>query len=527
VLVIDAIGNRTLPMLFDEQAELRPQHPWLVFEDRHGAVTEFTYAEFGVLVERLAAGFSEMGICPQDKVVVQLPNCVEFVLALFALARLGAVLVPCNPLHSGPEMEHVLRLSEAVALLARPRDLAALADVVAGIPAIRSLVSVGDAVTARSVPFAQLLETSTTATPPQISPEDPVQMLFTSGTTARPKAVVLTHANCLWSGIRDAHGVLLDHSDRLLTALPLFHLNAQSLSMLPALTVGGTLVLLEEYHASKFWEQIQAHRATQTALVAMLARTLMKQPALPSDAQHSLRRVIYAINMTEPERVAFEQRFGVTLINGYGLSEAMTTVSLMPVNGPKRWPSVGLPALGRAIRIIDDTGREQPPHEVGEIQVHGVPGRTLMKEYYNDPQATAETIVDGWLRTGDNGFLDEFGYLYFVDRTKDIIKRAGENVSASEVEFVLSEHPHVVRAAVIGVPDAIRDEAVKAYIELDQPGSLTAQELIRHCEARLAKFKVPTIVEFRDELPVTSVGKIEKKALRAESEQPAHSTPDT
>jgi carnitine-CoA ligase len=516
--VIDVVGNRTLPMLLGEQVARRPDHPWLIFEDRDGVVTEYPYAEFGRLVERLAHGLSALGIAQQDKVVVRLPNCAEFALCLFALAHLGAVLVPCNPLHSGPEMEHMLSLSGARAIVARPDDLAELADVIAGAPAVRWPISVGDPVTPDATPFARLLEASGTAPSPRIDPEDPVQMLFTSGTTARPKAVVLTHANCLWSGIRDAHGVLLDQSDRLLTALPLFHLNAQSLSLLPALTVGGTLVLLEEYRATKFWGQIQAHRATQTALVAMLARTLLKQPARPSDREHSLRRVIYAINITEPERVEFERRFGVELINGYGLSEAMTTVSLMPVNGPKRWPSVGLPALGRAIRIVDDDGHELPTNEVGEIQVRGIPGRTLMKEYHNDPQATAQAIVEGgWLRTGDNGFVDELGYLYFVDRKKDMIKRAGENVSASEVEFVLAEHPRVARAAVIGVPDPIRDEAVKAYVELDEPGTLTEDELIRHCEARLAKFKVPTIVEFRAELPVTSVGKIEKKALRAES----------
>lgn len=516
--VIDTIGNRTLPKLFAEQISLHAKHPWLVVESRDGTVIELTYAEFGARADRLAAGFTEFGIRKGDKVVVQLPNCVEFVLALFALARIGAVMVPCNPLQADREMEHILSVSDAVALIAHPDRLVALSDVLAQLPAVRRLVTVGGSAITGAISFAQLLESEAVVAPVDLDPEDPVQMLFTSGTTARPKAVVLTHANCLWSGVRDAHGLLLDQSDRMLTVLPLFHLNAQSVSMLPALTVGGTLVLLEEYHASKFWGQVQAHGATHLSLVAMLARTLMKQPERADDAAHSLRRVVYAINVTEAERVAFERRFSVELINGYGLSEAMTTVALMPVNGHKRWPSVGLPTLGRAIRIVDDAGRELGPHEVGEIQVHGVPGRTLMKEYYKDPQATADTIIDGWLRTGDNGFVDEDGYLYFVDRKKDMIKRAGENVSASEVEFVLAEHPGVARAAVIGVPDPIRDEAVKAYIELHEPGSLSEEELIRHCETRLAKFKVPTIVEFREQLPVTSVGKVEKKVLRAESQ---------
>jgi carnitine-CoA ligase len=245
--------------------------------------------------------------------------------------------------------------------------------------------------------------------------------------------------------------------------------------------------------------------------VAMLLRTLLAQPQNADDRNHSLRRVSYAINVSDAEKDEFERRFGVELINGYGLSEAMTEVTVCPVAGPKRWPSVGRPVLDRQIRLVDADGGEVEQGDIGEILVKGVPGRTILKEYYKDPEATARTVVDGWLRTGDNGWFDEHGYLHFYDRAKDVIKRAGENISASEVEGVLMDHPAVEAAAVIGVPDAIRDEAVMAFV-VAHAGE---EELVRHCRARLAGFKVPTIFAFRDSLPTTSVGKVEKKELRA------------
>jgi crotonobetaine/carnitine-CoA ligase len=166
------------------------------------------------------------------------------------------------------------------------------------------------------------------------------------------------------------------------------------------------------------------------------------------------------------------------------------------------------------VRVVDVAGADVPQGDVGEIIVHGVPGRTIMKEYYKDPEATAQTIVGGWLHTGDNGFFDEAGYLYFFDRGKDMIKRAGENISACEVEVVLADHPDVAIAAVIGVPDPIRDEAIMAFV-VPRPGAvLTEQDVIAHCEGHLAPFKVPTIVDIRDELPMTSIGKVEKRQLR-------------
>jgi crotonobetaine/carnitine-CoA ligase len=517
----DLIGNRTLPLLLDDVVERHPHKAFLVFEDRDGSTVELTYRELLDRVERAAGGLERLGVARGDKVAVHLRNSPEFVVTFLALAQLGAVMVPCNVANRAHETSYVLERSDAMLVVTSPDYLDLFAEVVPSIPDVTGLVVArggGAPVDSpiATTPFEVLLEAPPRRARTALDSEDAVQILFTSGTTARPKGVVLTHANCLWSGERESRHYRFRDEDRFLTALPLFHVNAQSFGLLPALTVGGTLLLLEEYRATKFWEQVRRHRATHTTMVAMMVRTLLLQPATSLDREHSLRTLNYAINVTDDEKAEFEERFAVSLINGYGLSEAMIGVASAPLDGDRRWPSVGLPAVDREVRVVDEDGNELPQGQVGEIVVRGVPGRTIMKGYYKDPEETTKTIVDGWLHTGDNGLLDELGYLHFLDRKKDVIKRAGENVSATEVERTLLEHPKVSLAAVIAVPDPIRDEAVKAFVVVAEGETLTEDDVVSHCSERLAAFKVPTVIEFREALPLTSVGKVEKKLLREE-----------
>lgn len=522
---MDLIGTRTLNELLAERVERDPDKTWMVFEDRQGTVSELTYRQFSDRVETVAGGLAALGLGKGDAVVVHLRNSPEFLVTWFALASLGAVMVPSNVANTAGEMEHIVGHSEAVAAVTQPDYLDVFLAVAKSVPALTTIVVAGageDSDLPEGVmAYADLSRDR--VDPPQvdIDQEDVLEMLFTSGTTARPKGVLLTHANALFSGERSTRGIGLDSFDRCLTALPLFHVNAQSLTVLGALTAGATCVILEEFSATRYWAQVREHRATQTSLVAMQARTLLAQPPRDDDPDHELRRVFYAINITDSEKETFEQRFGVRFINGYGLSEAMTIVSISPVFGPQRWPSIGLPGTDRRVRVVDNDGQDVPVGEVGEIIVWGIPGRNIMKGYFKDPEATAAAVRDGWLHTGDHGYFDEYGYLYFFDRKKDVIKRAGENVSASEVEGVLIEHPGVLEAAVIAVPDPVRDEAVKAFLVLAPDQQPTIQELQEYCRTRLAKFKVPTEIEVLDELPKTSIGKIEKKVLRAREAGPA------
>lgn len=515
--MVDMIGNRSVRDLLDERRKRYPERRCLVVEELDGALRTFTYRELVESVETVAAAFEGIGVVRGDTVVMKMPNSAEFVLTWLGLAWLGAVAVPVNVANTATEMSHVFAVSGARVFVADPDEVRATREDPSG-STISTWVTTRGGDTGHDVAAWLAAGSRTPLVGEAPGPDDLAQLIFTSGTTSLSKAVMLTHGNYLFSGEREARTLFLDESDVLLTALPLFHVNAQSITLLAALTVGATAVILCEYRASKFWQQVREHGATQISLVAMQVRTLLAQPEQESDDHHRIRRNIYAINVSDAEKDRFEERYGLELVNGYGLSEAMTVVTAAPVFGEKRWPSIGLPVPGREVRIVDLTGEEVPAGEVGEIIVRGVPGRSLMAGYYADPEATADALRGEWLHTGDNGRVDEKGYIYFVDRAKDVIKRAGENISSSEVETVLATHLAVKEVAVIGVPDPIRDEAVKAFIVLEDGATVDAAELTAHAQASLARFKVPTEYEFIAAMPKTSIGKIQKKELRRRTE---------
>ncbi len=514
---MDSIGHRTLLTLLAERLTVSPAATFVVHEDDAGAVTQLTYAAFVDGVTRLARGLGRLGVGRETKACVHMTNRPEFLIAWLALGACRAVMVPSNIWNSAREMEYVLERSDAEWIVTEPAFAAFLRDeVLPRCPRVRGVIVAGGTDSAGLVRLAELMDEPDSLDRYRAEPSDILQMIFTSGTTAQPKAVMLTHANALWSGIETSKHLLLTPADRNLTSLPLFHVNAQGVA-LGSLTVGAALVLLQRYSATRYMAQVRHHRATTISMVPALLRTVMAQPASPEDRQHDVRLVKYAINVSDEEKHAFEARFGLRLLNGYGLTEAYVSVAGAPQFGDPRWPSVGLPIVGREVRIVDERAGEVPAGTIGEITVRGVPGRTIMLGYYKDPLATAETIRDGWLHTGDLGWIDGLGYLHFHGRQKDMIKRGGENVSAAEVELVLASHPAVQDAAVIGVPDAVHDEAVKAFIVLRDGVHATDAEILAFCQARLAKFKVPSRIEFRDALPKTSIGKIEKKQLREEA----------
>jgi len=400
---MDLVGNRNLRGLLDERTIMYAGKVFLVFEDKEGVVSEYTYHEFSLQVDAFAAGLHQLGVDKGDRVTVHLSNSPEILISWFALATIGAIMVPSNTANTISELTHILSYSESVAVITQPSLLEVVQETVKVCPSIKNtILARSSKPVAGTLSFDVFLQSPEKPPKVEIDSEDVMQILFTSGTTARPKGVQLTHANALRSGERSSRSLGLDSRDRCMTSLPIFHVNAQSLTVLAALTTGGTCVILEEYRASKFWTQVRFHRATQTSLVAMQARTLLAQPLSPLDSVHDLRRVFYAINIPEEEKVAFEGRFAVELINGYGLSEAMTLVTLSPIFGPKKWPSIGLPVYDRQVRLVDSDGNDVPVGEPGEIIVHGIPGRTLMKGYYKDPEATSLALRDNWLYTGDN-----------------------------------------------------------------------------------------------------------------------------
>lgn len=512
---MDIAGTQTLPSLLRQQVAQFPDKTFLVHEDEAGQITELTYAAFGLKVRELAAHLSAQGITPGQNVAVMLSNCPEFLQSWFAINLVGAVMVPVNVLYSPDELAYLLQHAECVALITEPAFLDKYRAVEANCPRISTRLLARTTTPETGFALLSLLENTGADWPDvAVSAASASQIIYTSGTTSRPKGAILGHHASITQGIALAQHFGLNANERTCVVLPLFHVNGQFVGVIPTLTVGGTVVLLQTFSASRYWAQVRRHRCTFISIVPMILRTLLAQPPHESDAQHAIRTAFYALPTLDAEWTAFETRFGVRLIEGYGLSETFGICTANPVlHGKPKRHCIGLPILGRQIRVVDDAGQDLPAGQSGGILVRGAP---IFLGYFRNEAATRIAMQDGWLITGDNGWFDDDGYLHFLDRSKDVIKRAGENIAAGEVERVLADHPAVADCAVIGVYDPLRDEAVKAVVVLREGHSASETELTAWCARALAKFKVPTVFEYRAALPKTSIGKTMKYQLRAD-----------
>jgi crotonobetaine/carnitine-CoA ligase len=501
---VNIVAFRTLGTALEDKARRFPDTPFLEFEDADGrAEGPWTWRDFDGQVNRAARFLLGRGLKPGDRFNLHLGNCPEFLVFWLAAAKTGTVMVPTNPISTPEEMAYILAHSEARLAVTEPRVGEACRAVRARCPALLDIVDCR--------PLAQLLQgLSATAPDVAVASSDEVSMQYTSGTTSRPKGVLLTHANYLYGGEVMARAMRAAPDDRHLIVLPLFHAGAQLHAFIPMLLVGGRVALMERFSASRFVDQALRHQATLAALFAAPIRMLLAQPRRPQDGATRLRAVSYAQNVTPQQFEEWHQRFRAPLLQIWGMTETMSLPLMQPLDLPPKPLSMGRPVLGYDVKIVDETGREVAPGTVGELVVQGTPGVSLMKGYFKNPQATAQTLRDGWLWSGDQAWMDAEGYFFFVDRQKDMIKRAGENVSASEVEETLRQHPVVFDAAVVGVPDPVRDQAIKAYVIVTDGATATAEELITWCRSRLSPFKVPEVVEFRTTFPRTSVGKIQK-----------------
>ena len=517
-------GVRTLSALLEGRARSTPGAPFVVFDDLRGQVATRTYREFDRETNRTAHLLGRLGVRRGDTVTLLLTNCPEFLALWFGAAKLGAVIVPVNTASSAAELEYLVAHSESRLIFTQAAGLALARQVRGRCPRVEEVLVCGAGAPSLLVDFGRLVAHCPETPPaaPAPSPADEAAILYTSGTTARPKGVLVTHANYLCAGETVARAVRLTPEDRHLCVLPLFHGNAQYYSTMSALVAGASVALTARFSARRFFDRAIAHRCTVSSLFAAPIRMLLAQPRRPEHARNDLRAVIFAQSVTPAQLVEWETRFHAPLMQLWGMTETMGPPIINPLDGERRNMSMGLPAHGYTSRLVDEGGRPVARGEIGQIVVQGEPGLSLMKGYHKNPEATAETLRDGWLWSGDNARQDEDGYYHFVDRAKDMIKRSGENVAASEVEAVIREHPKVFDCAVIGVPDEMRDEAIVAVVvprdgeDGGSPAGLTEEEVIGWCRTRLAGFRVPQVVRFREELPRTSVGKIRKHVLRAE-----------
>jgi crotonobetaine/carnitine-CoA ligase len=502
------VGARTLGSALADKARRTPDQPFLCFEDaagaRHGP---WTWSQFDREVNRAAHLLLRRRLVPGDHFNLHLGNCPEFLIFWLAAGRTSTVMVPTNPVSTPDEMAYVLTHSEARLSVTEAQHATAVHAARARCPTLVDVIECR--------PLGPLVE-GLPDTPPDVTvtSSDLISMQYTSGTTSKPKGVLLTHANYLYGGEVMAKAMRVSSADRHLLVLPLFHAGAQLHAFLPMLLAGGSVALVERFSATRFVDQAIRHEATLAALFAAPIRMLLAQPAGPREGQTRLRAVSYAQNITPPQWEDWHRRFGARLMQIWGMTATMSLPLMHPLDLPPKPLAMGMPVLGYECRIVNETGAEMPPGTVGELVVKGTPGVTLMQGYWKNPAATADTLRDGWLHTGDSAWMDDEGWFFFVDRKKDMIKRAGENVSASEVEDALRGHPAVFDAAVVGVPDPVRDQAILAYVILRDGTRASADDLIAWCRERLSTFKVPERIEFRDAFPRTSVGKIQKHLFR-------------
>lgn len=500
----------TLTSVLDRHAAVTPERPALVFEPAPGVVTTTSWGAWADRVARTAGVLRARGVGHGDRVHVHLANTPGFHDVWFACARLGAVLHPTNPLSTTDELRFLVGHSGA-RVSVTSADLA---------PAVTAAVGTGHDVVEIDELSSLVADAEPVTGSSPAAPTDPAALLYTSGTTSRPKGVIVSHAAYLHCGDAVAGHLRVRPDDRMLVVLPLFHGNGQYYSTMPALVTGASVAVTPRFSASRFSEQAHLLGATTASLFAAPIRMLLAARPSAHDAAHRLRVVMFAQSVTASQLAEFERRFAVPTVQLYGMTETLPPVTMNPPFEARRGSSMGRPLLGTRVRLVDADGADVAPGEPGEVVVAGTPGRTIMTAYHDDPDATAAMLrpdPDGsttWLHTGDTATADEDGYLYFVDRRKDMIKRAGENVATGEVEQALAEHPAVFEAAVVGIPDEMRDEAVHAAVVLHDGAHASAEDLIAFCRERLATFKVPDSVDIVTDLPRTSVGKIQKHLIR-------------
>lgn len=535
----DIVGNETLRDLWQSVVERKGRRHFLTFQNRVGDVFEYTYAAFDEDVNRIANVFLDLGIEKGDHVALHLHSSPEFLMCLFGLAKIGAVAVPINEQYLADEAEYILENSDAICVVVEPLFYETYQELLARghyFPKGVVVARAGTESPKSNIDFSGIYTPLGTVEEGQqgiydfwmmrceqsailrdsceLASDDPVQIIYTSGTTSRPKGVVLTHANMVFSGLYGDWEVSLRGSDRVLTSMPACHSNFQLAALMPVITAGASLIIVEKYSATRFMKQIRHYKATVIQCVAMMLRTLLLQPVDPEEKNHCVREVLYFIPITDAEKKEFEQRFNMKIMNTYGSTESIGWAITDPPVGARNWPSVGRAGLGYKARICDMNDNELPPGEIGEIQIKGERGRSVMLEYYNNPEATENTFsADGWLKTGDQGYQDDNGWFYFVDRKVNMVKRSGENISTTELEEILEQHPAIAEAAVIGVPDPIRDQAIKAFVRFAPGESMTLAEVEQYCKDHMASFKVPTFYEVVEDFPRTCSMKIEKKLL--------------
>ncbi|GAB6158522.1 long-chain-fatty-acid--CoA ligase [Desulfotomaculum varum] len=531
-----AIPDMSLYDLLAQAARKYPDNPAVFFFDQ-----QLTYSRLLERVDRFATALHRLGIKKGDRVALMMPNCPQIVISYYAVARLGAVGVMVNPMFTERELTYLLTDSGASAVICldqlQPKIMNVLPAtqvkwvILTGFQDYLSLPPDLPAADRSISPqedsgvilrFEQLLQQYPPAPPETVSAahRDVALLQYTGGTTGVIKGAMLTHRNLISNVVQTRAwlNICEEGKERFFCVLPFFHVFAMTTCMNLSVNLAAAMILIPRLEALNLLKQIEQYRPTVFQGVPSLYVAVISHPEVK---KYDLSSIRCCVSGGAPLPAEVQQQFealtGAKLVEGYGLTEASPVTHCNPVAGHRVSGSIGLPMPGTEIKIVDlATGsRELPPGEVGELCIKGP---QVMQGYWNMPEETAKVLRDGWLYTGDIARMDEQGFTYLVDRKKDMVISMGYNVYPREVEEILYEHPAVREAAVIGVKDRTRGEILKAFVVLKEGATARREDIIKFCRRYLTPYKVPKQVEFRNELPKSSVGKILRRVL-AEEEQ--------
>ncbi len=470
----------------------------------------FSYAEFDRAVNRAAMMLTAHGIGKGDAVSLLMRNSVEYIIAYFACWRLGALAGPVNSLLKPEELAFVISDSEAKAILVHSEFLSTINDLKDKLTCLQAVIEFDD----EAVATQQFVNDDPAKLPARaIDLDDEAIIIYTSGTTGKPKGCLLTHGNLIANARQISHWLKFTSDDRLLTIMPLFHMNAVSVTTMSALYAGGSTVVSPKFSASRFWQIISDYQVTSFGSVAtMLSMLLSTYPeGVPQGLKTSQLRFAMCGSAPVPAEVMqrFEKTFNCLVIEGYGLSESTCRSTFNPPDKRRRPGSCGMP-IGNEMRVFDDDDREVADGQLGEIVLRG---ENILKGYYRNEAATESAFRNGWFHTGDVGYRDMEGFFYIVDRKTDMIIRGGENIYPREIDEVLYQHPAVAAAAAIGVPDPLYGEEVAAFVVLKEGREATEEEIHSFCRERLADYKCPKTIRIVSEIPKGPTGKLLKREL--------------
>ncbi|TKJ17805.1 hypothetical protein CEE44_04740 [Candidatus Woesearchaeota archaeon B3_Woes] len=498
--------------MIKDHAKKFKDKPYLIYcEDN----SKISFAEFDEITNKVANTLLDLGLKKGEKVSAILPNSLELLYAMFGAFKIGAVFSPMNINLLAEEYEYLINDSGSKVVFVDSKNLIKIEKIRKNLSSLKEIISIEEKNRTKGIKlFKDEIEKYSSELKSQnITLSSEALIIYSSGTTGKPKGVILTHENLITCSMSVGRFLSLKENTISLDSLPLFFIGGIMPTLFTTTCVGGTVVINKKFSKSLFWKRIEEYKINYTLLVPTMLSILLNPPE--DISKYNLKSLKYILSSAAPLPVElmkkFEKEFNFNIFEAYGLTEDTAWVTMTPIDLKKRKPgSVGIAMDINEIKIVDDNDKEVPLNSKGEVLAKG---SQIMKCYHNKPDLTKETLKNGWLHTGDIGYLDKNNYLYIIDRKKDLIIKGGENISPTEIDAVLYKHPNVVDAATIGIPDEMYGEEIKAFVVLKKGKKATETELIDFCQKHLAKHKCPKSISFIDKIPKGPSGKLLRREL--------------